>query len=50
MYGSAKMIIVQTHFKMSQSRHILLQIKKQGCDAIQPIEASPHKLLYKCEH
>lgn len=49
MPGLAKMVL-QNHLKICQSRHILLQLKEQGCDVIPTWEASPHELLFICEH
>lgn len=50
MSGSAKVIALQTHFKICQSRHILLKIREQGCDVMLTLEASPQELLHEFEH
>lgn len=44
------MTILQTHFKVYESRHILLQTRGPGCEVTPPLEASPRELLYKLEH
>lgn len=43
------MIILKSHFKICESRHILLQIREQDYDATLPMETNSHEHLYKSE-